>query len=241
MGLPDKKGTYVLITSVPQMKRIEIGQLGEFDIVPGFYAYVGSAFGSGGLRARIGQHLELTAAPHWHIDYLLQVAEPIEVWFTTATQRLEHHWADILENAFNFRVPIPRFGSSDYHRSRASHLFCSKRRPAFAWFRQQLSEKFANVHAERYVMAEVKSWICTTYGTQFASSVKPPHDCPICLDERQFVNWDGQEWMTLAQLQRSHQNLVKAQGPGITGIGTNSKADCLWLNQYGNHLIQRLE
>jgi Uri superfamily endonuclease len=156
MGLPDKKGTYVLITSVPQMKRIEIGQLGEFDIAPGFYAYVGSAFGSGGLRARIGHHLESTAAPHWHIDYLLQVAEPIEVWFTTASQRLEHHWADILKNAFNFRVPIPRFGSSDYHRSRASHLFCSKRRPAFAWFRQQLSEKFENIHAERYVMDEVQ-------------------------------------------------------------------------------------
>jgi hypothetical protein len=64
----------------------------------------------------------------------------------------------------------------------------------------------------------VKSWICTTCGTQFAPSVKPPHSCPICQDERQFVNWDGQEWTTLAQLQRSHQNLVKAQGPGITGI-----------------------
>lgn len=36
MDLPDEKGTYVLIVSVPQMKRIGIGQLGEFDIVPGF-------------------------------------------------------------------------------------------------------------------------------------------------------------------------------------------------------------
>jgi hypothetical protein len=34
--LPDKKGTYVLMASVPQMKRIEVGQLGEFDTVPGF-------------------------------------------------------------------------------------------------------------------------------------------------------------------------------------------------------------
>jgi hypothetical protein len=69
----------------------------------------------------------------------------------------------------------------------------------------------------------VKSWICTTCGTQFAPSVKPPHSCPICQDERQFVNWDGQEWTTLAQLQRSHQNLIKAQGPGITGIGITPK------------------
>src|ERR1041385_2849293 len=53
MNLPNAKGTYVLIASVLQMKRIEVGQLGEFDIVPGFYAYVGSAFGAGGLGARI--------------------------------------------------------------------------------------------------------------------------------------------------------------------------------------------
>jgi Uri superfamily endonuclease len=40
MDLPHEKGTYVLIASVRQVKRIEIGQLGEFEIVPGFYAYV---------------------------------------------------------------------------------------------------------------------------------------------------------------------------------------------------------
>ena len=154
MELPGEKGTYLLIVSVPQLKRIEIGRLGKFDIVPGFYAYVGSAFGAGGLRARIGHHLESTAAPHWHIDFLLQVAEPLEVWCTTADQKLEHHWADLLNNASQFRVPIPRFGSSDYHRSRASHLFYSKRRPAFAWFRQRLLEEFEGVRAERFITAE---------------------------------------------------------------------------------------
>jgi len=152
MDLPEEKGTYVLIASVPQMKRVEIGQLGEFDIVPGFYAYVGSAFGAGGLRGRIGHHLESTAAPHWHIDYLLQVAQPVEVWYTTASQKLEHHWADLLQKAPNFRVPIPRFGSSDYHRSHSSHLYFSKRLPAFRWFEQQLIEKFEGVQAERYLV-----------------------------------------------------------------------------------------
>lgn len=41
--LPAEKGTCVLLAFVPQMKRIEIGRLGEFNILPGFYAYVGSA------------------------------------------------------------------------------------------------------------------------------------------------------------------------------------------------------
>ena len=67
------------------------------------------------------------------------------------------------------------------------------------------------------------AWICTTCGTQYEPAAKPPNGCPICADERQFVNWNGQEWMTLEQLQRSHSNLLRAQGPGITGIGTTPK------------------
>ena len=64
--LPEDKGTYVLLAHLSQAKQLEIGRLGEFDLVPGFYAYVGSAHGSGGLRARIQHHLESTADPHWH-------------------------------------------------------------------------------------------------------------------------------------------------------------------------------
>jgi len=156
MELPNERGTYVLIASVSQMKRIDIGRLGEFDIAPGFYAYVGSAFGGGGLCARIGHHLESTASPHWHIDYLFQVAQPVEVWYATASQKLEHHWADLLEKAPQCRMPIPHFGSSDYHRSRSSHLFYSKRRPSFGWFRKQLEQRFDDVHAERHVLVEVE-------------------------------------------------------------------------------------
>jgi Uri superfamily endonuclease len=150
--LPDKKGTYILIARLSQLKRLEIGSLGEFDILPGFYAYVyvGSAFGFGGLRGRIGHHLESTAEPHWHIDYLLQAAIPVEVWFTTADRKLERHWAELLEDAPGFRAPISRFGSSDYHRSRASHLFHSKRRPSFRWFQDLVRESFEEVEVERY-------------------------------------------------------------------------------------------
>jgi Uri superfamily endonuclease len=150
MYLPADKGTYILLVRVSQMKRLAIGSLGEFDIVPGFYAYVGSAFGSGGLRARIGHHLESTAEPHWHIDYLLQVATPVEIWLITADRKLEHRCAELLEDAPGFRVPILRFGSSDYHRSRSSHLFYSKRRPSFRWFQQLIQDKCENVEVEQY-------------------------------------------------------------------------------------------
>jgi Uri superfamily endonuclease len=153
-SLPEDKGTYILIASVFQMKRLGIGSLGKFDIVPGYYSYVGSAFGSGGLRARIGHHLESIAAPHWHIDYLLQIAAPVEVWYTTEHRKMEHHWADLLAGIPGFGVPIPRFGSSDYHRSRSSHLLYSKRRPSLRWFQEAVRDRFEGVEVGRHCIAE---------------------------------------------------------------------------------------
>jgi Uri superfamily endonuclease len=152
MELPATKGTYALIGYAAQMKRLEIGRLGTFTIGPGFYVYVGSAMGAGGLRARVGHHLASIANEHWHIDYLLKCVTPSEVWYTTDDRRLEHQWVELFESASRFRVPIPRFGASDYRRSRSSHLFCSKRRPAFGWFEQQLAERFEGVRAERYLV-----------------------------------------------------------------------------------------
>jgi Uri superfamily endonuclease len=153
MELPEDKGTYILILVVAEMKRLPIGSLGKFDLIPGFYAYVGSAFGSGGLRARIGHHVASAAEPHWHIDYLLQVARPVEVWFATAGRKLEHHWADFLEAARGFHPAIPRFGASDYHRSRRSHLFYSRHRPSFLWFYRQMMDRFEGVKVEQHLVS----------------------------------------------------------------------------------------
>ena len=44
------------------------------------------------------------------------------------------------------------------------------------------------------------AYICVTCGTQYPPSGDPPMGCPICLDERQYVGWDGQQWTTLAEL-----------------------------------------
>ena len=77
----------------------------------------------------------------WHIDYLLRCAVPTEVWFTVSEKKLEHHWAELLEKAPNFRMPISPFGSSDYHRSRLSHLFHAKRHPSFRWFQQTIRDQ----------------------------------------------------------------------------------------------------
>jgi glyoxylase-like metal-dependent hydrolase (beta-lactamase superfamily II) len=62
-------------------------------------------------------------------------------------------------------------------------------------------------------------FICVTCGTQFAENEKPPSECDICQDERQFVGWAGQQWTTLADLRQSHRNAVRLEELGLYGIG----------------------
>jgi glyoxylase-like metal-dependent hydrolase (beta-lactamase superfamily II) len=61
-------------------------------------------------------------------------------------------------------------------------------------------------------------WTCEQCGAQFPESAEPPVSCPICEDERQFVNWNGQAWLTRAELAKHHK-LVWRDDLGIPGIG----------------------
>jgi len=69
----------------------------------------------------------------------------------------------------------------------------------------------------------MQNYICTTCGHQFAESKEPPPHCPICEDERQFVNPEGQSWTTLDELAQEHHNVVKVLEPGLTGIGSEPR------------------
>ncbi|MFJ9827646.1 MBL fold metallo-hydrolase [Streptomyces sp. NPDC101160] len=61
--------------------------------------------------------------------------------------------------------------------------------------------------------------ICRGCGTQYAESRT---DCPVCLDERQYVPRSGQRWTSLKELQaEGHGGRFEEQGPGVTGIGVS--------------------
>jgi Metallo-beta-lactamase superfamily len=61
--------------------------------------------------------------------------------------------------------------------------------------------------------------ICSTCGVQYGAE-RP--DCPICLDERQYVGWDGQQWTTLAKLRAAgHRGRIEEEGPGVVGVGAS--------------------
>jgi len=61
-------------------------------------------------------------------------------------------------------------------------------------------------------------WTCEQCGAQFPESASPPSACPICEDERQFVNWNGQQWLTRETLAERHK-IVWRDDLGIPGIG----------------------
>ncbi len=62
------------------------------------------------------------------------------------------------------------------------------------------------------------NFICVTCGVQYPESETPPAYCPICEDERQYVNPAGQQWTTLEDLRREHQNIITEVEPGLHSI-----------------------
>ena len=62
------------------------------------------------------------------------------------------------------------------------------------------------------------NYICITCGVQFPVSERPPAHCPICEDERQYVNPEGQSWTTHDEIEREHNNVLAELEPGLTGI-----------------------
>lgn len=110
---PTDPGTYLLLMRLNTSITMQIGKLGEFAFAAGEYAYVGSAHGPGGLRARLTRHLRAEKALHWHIDYLTVYAPVAAVWWLSSPERLECDWAQIVQAQPGISVPVARFGASD--------------------------------------------------------------------------------------------------------------------------------
>ena len=65
------------------------------------------------------------------------------------------------------------------------------------------------------------AFICRTCGVQYAPTDDPPPECPICLDERQYVGWNGQQWTTLDELAREgRKNTLTDIEPGLAQVAT---------------------
>ena len=138
-----RPGTYVLVLSSRSTDLIQIGRLGALQLQSGFYVYVGSALGPGGVRARLAHQLKLSGRPHWHIDYLRLHTRVEDVWYRLDTRRLEHVWAKRIGLAEGASVPLVGFGSTDC--GCESHLFFFPQRPSRERFRQVLGKGIRTV------------------------------------------------------------------------------------------------
>ena len=101
------KGSYLLIIKLERDTIIPIGKLGEIAFNKGFYIYVGSALS--GLEQRIKRHLRENKKIHWHIDYLLQYAKIVNVFYKENNVREECHIAKKLDKKL---LSTPGFGCS---------------------------------------------------------------------------------------------------------------------------------
>ncbi|HUX12845.1 MAG TPA: MBL fold metallo-hydrolase [Spirochaetia bacterium] len=63
------------------------------------------------------------------------------------------------------------------------------------------------------------NYLCVTCATQFAESDAPPARCPICEDERQYVGYSGQSWITLDELRSAHHTVLREEEDKLTAVG----------------------
>ena len=66
----------------------------------------------------------------------------------------------------------------------------------------------------------MENYICITCGTQYPASPVAPTHCPICEDDRQYINQNGQQWTNLAELRRERTNELTLIDPNLTAIRT---------------------
>lgn len=117
-------GTYIIVIEVGARQKLEIGKIGMVNIERGYYFYVGSALGPGGVNARVSRHLKRIKTKHWHIDFLRNIGSVVTIVVSYSKKKKECKWASRLKASPCLSTPISGFGASDC--ACFSHLFFSK-------------------------------------------------------------------------------------------------------------------
>ncbi len=111
-------GSYLLCMHLNDCVSVSYGAHKDKPLSPGWYIYAGSAYGPGGLRARISRHLRKEKPIHWHVDQLTSQSEIQAIALPGANE------CDLVVRLLDsgaFTVPAKGFGSTDC-RNCESHL-----------------------------------------------------------------------------------------------------------------------
>ncbi|MCC2113226.1 MAG: GIY-YIG nuclease family protein [Hyphomicrobiales bacterium] len=116
---PAITGAYCLALHLPKPVSIVLPRRLQETIDPGWFLYFGSAYGPGGLRARLARHFRHDKSVRWHIDQLTMAADHLAALAVPGGNEcaLRAEFADNLPTT----VPLAGFGSSDCRKC-PSHL-----------------------------------------------------------------------------------------------------------------------
>ncbi len=120
--LPSTRGAYILAIQLDQPQLLPLARLGEPELPAGLYVYAGSAYGPGGIKARVTRHLRKEKTVHWHIDHLTKKAAGIGALAFPGANECE---LVSRLTANDFCAAVDGFGSSDC-RTCSSHLLVRK-------------------------------------------------------------------------------------------------------------------
>ena len=109
--IPDQKGAYALLIGLekPVVPQRPVGNTERLG--PGWYIYLGSARGTGGLAGRLKRHFIKRKKVKWHVDQLTPRASAI-----AAHVIIDGDECDLMARlaaSYAFDIAMPGFGSSD--------------------------------------------------------------------------------------------------------------------------------
>ncbi|MFX0133569.1 MAG: DUF123 domain-containing protein [Candidatus Hodarchaeota archaeon] len=120
------KGIYALIIIIKENITLKIGKNRNYNFLPGYYIYIGSALGkfSTNIENRLRRHFSNNKKVFWHIDYLLNTPEvtPIKAFYAETAQKKECELSSRLKNYSDSDL-FKDFGNSDCKARCKTHLF----------------------------------------------------------------------------------------------------------------------
>lgn len=120
------KGTYTLIVFLSKEAQLKVRKLGTQRFPAGYYAYTGSALGTGAssLKQRVTRHLQKRKQKFWHIDFLLahENATVTAVIAAQTSRKAECNMNLSVKKELGAKIPVVGFGASDCKQNCESHL-----------------------------------------------------------------------------------------------------------------------
>ena len=111
--IPDCSGSYILAGELTERVSLTHNRWSHIRLPKGYYFYCGSARNSGGLRARVGRHLNKSTSKFWHIDFIKPFLQFRQVWWIENPESLECKICASVLSIPGALTPLRGFGASD--------------------------------------------------------------------------------------------------------------------------------